>query len=59
MCGDRVGKDAPKLGADFYLLLENQSFSARRRKAFAITETELSDMASAAMIGLSSRPKVG
>jgi hypothetical protein len=33
--------------------------SERRRKAFAITETELKLMAAAAIMGLSNRPKAG
>ena len=36
-----------------------QSLSIRKRRAFAITETELSDIASAPMIGLRRMPKVG
>jgi len=35
------------------------SFSVRKRSALTMTDTELSDIASAAMIGLRSRPKVG
>ena len=35
------------------------SFTARRRSALAITETELRLMAAAAIIGLSSSPKHG
>jgi hypothetical protein len=36
-----------------------QSLSARSRRAFAITETELSDIASAPTIGLRRMPKAG
>jgi hypothetical protein len=35
------------------------SFSARKRTAFTITDTELSDIASAATIRLRRRPKAG
>ncbi len=35
------------------------SSAERSRRALAITETELSDIASAAIIGLSSKPKTG
>ena len=35
------------------------SFSVRKRSEFMITDTELSDIASAAMIGLRRRPKAG
>ena len=37
----------------------SHSFAVRSRSAFAITETELNDMASAATIGLRSSPNTG
>jgi hypothetical protein len=49
---DRIGKYSAAR-ADRY------SLSPRKRRAFAITETELRDIASAATIGLSRMPKAG
>ena len=40
-------------------LLRNHRCAVRRRRAFAMTDTELSDIASAATTGLSRMPKVG
>jgi len=48
---------APKVARR--VALGRHSFSVRRRRALTITDTELSDMASAATTGLRRMPKVG
>jgi hypothetical protein len=49
------------IGQEFpiHLSHNNHNFALRRRRALAITETELKLIAAAAKMGLSSRPKNG
>ena len=65
LAGDAAGPDRAALGIDDHpdpqWLARPGAHTAtvRSRAALAMTETELSDMAAAASIGLSSRPKAG